>query len=189
MELTRRRFLGLGAGAALAGATLPLLSPSMLREALAAGGAPAGTHKLLVMFLSGGNDGLNTVVPYGIGTYYSKRPTIAIPATSVLTLPGTTQLGLHPSLVNLHNLYNQNQVAMLLGVGYDNPDLSHFLSTDNWMTGSPTQAYSTGWLGRWLDLSVDNGSPMRPVSGGHYMPLVPLGDTKQGVVAPRPFGV
>src|SRR5258708_6601988 len=161
MELTRRRFLGLGAGAALAGAAMPLLSPSRLLEALAAG-APAGTHKLLVMFWSGGNDGLNTVVPYGIGTYYSKRPTIAIPASKVLTLPGTTQLGLHPNLVNLQSLYNKNQVALMLGVGYDNPDLSHFASTDIWMTGSPTHAYGTAWLGRWLDLSPDNGSPLRP---------------------------
>jgi uncharacterized protein (DUF1501 family) len=188
MELTRRRFLGLGAGAAMAGATLPLLSPSRLLEALAAGGAPAGTHKLLVMFLSGGNDGLNTVVPYGIGTYYSKRPTIAIPASKVLTLPGTTQLGLHPNLVNLQSLYNKNQVALMLGAGYDNPDLSHFASTDIWMTGSPTHAYGTGWLGRWLDLSADNGSAIRAVSVGYYMPLLLMGDTKQGVVVPGPFG-
>jgi uncharacterized protein (DUF1501 family) len=187
MELTRRRFLGLGAGTALAGVTLPLLSPSRLLEALAAG-APAGTHKLLVMFWAGGNDGLNTVVPYGIGDYYKARPTIAIAASSVLTLPGTTQLGLHPNLVNVRNLYNQNQVALLLGVGYDNPDLSHFGSTDVWMSGSPTHAYGTGWLGRWLDLTADNGSALRAVSVGYYMPLLLIGDNRQGVVVPGPLG-
>ena len=188
MEITRRRFLQVGGGTALATLALPLLSSREFLQALAAGGSPVGAHKLLVMFLSGGNDGLNTVVPYGLSDYYAKRPSIAIAANTVLPIAGTTQIGFHPNLVNLHNLYTQNQVALLLGVGYDNPNLSHFDSTDVWETGSPTQAYSTGWLGRWLDLSPPNGSVLRAVSVGYSLPEVLIGDTQQGVVVPGPVG-
>lgn len=184
MELSRRRFLGMGATATIAGVTLPLWLHGLLFEAAGGGGAPVGRHKLLLMYLAGGNDGLNTVVPYGMSAYYGMRSSIAIPASAVLPLPGSSTLGLHPSLSTVHDLFSKGQVAVLLGVGYDNPDLSHSGSSDVWMTGSPTHAVSTGWLGRWLDIAPAGDSPIRAVSIGYSLPEVLVGASQQGTTIP-----
>jgi len=189
MNTTRRRFLQLSG--ALAG--YGILSPVWMRVgalasvADAAGPPAATTRKVLVLVLDGGNDGLNTVVPYGLGDYYAKRPSIAIPASRVLPLADSHQVGLHPNLARLHALYTQRQVAVVQGVGYDNPDLSHFGSMDVWQSGSPTHQQSSGWLGRYLDLTPDRGSVVRAVSIGSTLPKILVGDAKSGVAIPS-FG-
>jgi uncharacterized protein (DUF1501 family) len=105
------------------------------------------TDKVLVVIqLLGGNDGLNTVVPYQDSQYYVKRPVLGIPTSTVLTLPNST-MGLHPSLTEVRNLY----------VGYANPSFSHFRATDIWHTASnSTQYLTTGWLGRYLHEEYPN---------------------------------
>lgn len=109
------------------------------------------TDKVLVLVqLLGGNDGLNTVIPYQDSQYYIKRPTIGIQSGSVLSLPNST-MGLHPSLNELKNLLIDGKLAIVQNVGYPSPNFSHFRATDIWHTASSsTQILTTGWLGRYL---------------------------------------
>jgi uncharacterized protein (DUF1501 family) len=105
---------------------------------------------LVVVQLSGGNDGLNTIIPYENDLYYNSRPKIAIPKSEVIPL--SDQLGLNPALQPLKDLYDKGWMTILNGVGYPNPDRSHFRSMDIWHTGSGSSEFlSTGWLGRYLD--------------------------------------
>ncbi|MEM9888875.1 MAG: DUF1501 domain-containing protein [Bacteroidota bacterium] len=105
---------------------------------------------LVVIQLSGGNDGLNTIIPYRNGVYYKKRPTLAIKAEEVLKV--SDDLGFNPSLAALQNLYDNGEMTVINSVGYPNPDRSHFRSMDIWHTASGSEDYwSTGWLGRFLD--------------------------------------
>src|SRR5207302_3555479 len=123
-------------------------------SALSPGVRGTGGRKLVVLLMQGGNDGLNTVVPFASSAYYARRPPLAQRPDAVLKLAGEG-VGLHPSLKTVHDLYGRGQVAIVQGVGYDDPNLSHFESMDVWQTGSPQQRFSTGWLGRWLDSTPD----------------------------------
>ncbi|MCC3157844.1 DUF1501 domain-containing protein [Hymenobacter sp. 15J16-1T3B] len=111
----------------------------------------AGGRRLVVVQLGGGNDGLNTIVPYRNDLYYNARPTLALRETSgLLTLE--KDLALNPHMSALKGLYDQGRVTVLNSVGYPNPDRSHFRSMDIWHTGSAADEYlATGWLGRYLD--------------------------------------
>lgn len=113
----------------------------------------ANGRRLVVVQLGGGNDGLNTIIPYRNELYYQARPTLGIrPQSGILTL--NDDLGLHPAMAGLKSLYDQGQVGILNSVGYPNPDRSHFRSMDIWQSGSGAdQHLSTGWLGRYLDSS------------------------------------
>ncbi len=150
--MSRRRFLqtlGIGAGAV---ALTPVLSRL---EAFAA--PPIGlTDGVLVLIqMSGGNDGLNTLVPFADPHYYdaSLRSNIAIPANQVLDVGNG--FGLHPSLPKIKARFDNGQVAIVRGVGYTPRDLSHFSSMGYWMGGwngsPPTPSVGTGWVGRYLD--------------------------------------
>jgi uncharacterized protein (DUF1501 family) len=119
-------------------------------------GSTAG-RSLVVVNLQGGNDGLNTVVPYGDPTYYSVRPTINIPQDQVVKLD--SMLGLHPQLGALKPLYDQQRIAILQGVHYPNPNLSHFRSTEIWQTAAPEKYVDTGWAGRYLDAEGKGQAP------------------------------
>ena len=112
---------------------------------------------LIIVNFQGGNDGLNTVVPHGMPAYYQYRPTIGVAPNDVLRIDAT--IGLNPALASLKTMYDAGKVAIVQGVGYPNPDLSHFRSTQIWQTSAPTSYLSTGWLGRYLDtagLPTDN---------------------------------
>ncbi|MGZ6886688.1 MAG: DUF1501 domain-containing protein [Acidimicrobiia bacterium] len=147
--LSRRRFLqlaGVGAGAA---AVSPLLSSL---EAFAAPPLGANDGVLVLIMMEGGNDGLNMVVPTGESHYYALRPQLAIPAANAL--PIGTGVGLHPSLFKLKQRFDQGDVAVVRGVGYGNPDLSHFTSMGIWMNGwagGSQPGGATGWIGRYMD--------------------------------------
>ncbi len=104
---------------------------------------------LVIVNFQGGNDGLNTIVPYGSPSYYKYRPTLGIAPNDVLRLDA--MVGMNPALKALKPLYDAGKVAIVQGVGYPNPDLSHFRSTEIWQTSAPTTYASTGWLGRYLD--------------------------------------
>lgn len=106
--------------------------------------------KLVIIQLSGGNDGLNTIIPFGDDLYYSNRPKISIPKNEVLQL--TDHMGLNPALAPLRSLYDNGDWSIINSVGYPNPNRSHFRSADIWETASASNEYlSTGWLGRYLD--------------------------------------
>ncbi len=121
-------------------------------QALAAPAANCGKI-LVVIQMNGGNDGLNMVIPLDrYAELNSARPTIMIPAGSVLPLNGTATTGLHPAMTGLRDMYNEGKVNLVQGVSYPNPNFSHFQAQDIWFTGSSTlPTPDTGWLGRQLD--------------------------------------
>ena len=126
--------------------------PAFLQKtgtALAAG--PRKTDRVFVVIqLGGGNDGLNTVVPFADDRYHKARPKIAVPAKAVLKLDD--KLGLHPEMVELHKLFKDGGLAVVTNVGYPNPNRSHFRSTDIWETAAPSdKILKSGWLGRYFD--------------------------------------
>ncbi|WP_369931366.1 DUF1501 domain-containing protein [Plantactinospora sp. BC1] len=174
---TRRRFLltsgVVGAGALAAGAgTLGLVE--LLRTADSARAATDG--KLVVVTLYGGNDGLNTVVPYADPAYHSARPELAYDPAEVLHLDD--RLGLNPKLRGLKKLWDEKRLAIVLGVGYPRPDRSHFRSMDIWQTASPTSPVPTGWVGRWLDGT--SASPETAVSFEPVLPPLLAGESRAG---------
>jgi uncharacterized protein (DUF1501 family) len=156
MALTRRRLISRGALLVASG----FLAPSFITEtalALDRGSAPLGPvaldpskkdRILVVLQLSGGNDGINTLVPFGDPAYAKLRPTLGIGANDVLKL--SDGLGLHPSLAKLKDLYGQGKVAVMQGVGYPNPNRSHFRSMDIWHSATPESFERSGWLGRYV---------------------------------------
>jgi uncharacterized protein (DUF1501 family) len=105
---------------------------------------------LVVVQLSGGNDGLNTVVPFGMPQYYRARPAIGIPEKDVLKLSQADGVGLHPQMTAMKEMYDKGLVSIVQGVGYPNPNRSHFKSMDIWHTADTT-ATGDGWLGRYFD--------------------------------------
>lgn len=111
----------------------------------------AGGRRLVVVQLGGGNDGLNTIVPFRNDLYYKARPTLALREQNGLLLLDK-DLALNPNMTALKGLYDQGKLTVLNAVGYPNPDRSHFRSMDIWQTGSAADEYlTTGWLGRYLD--------------------------------------
>ena len=147
--VSRRRFLQMAGAGAGAATVLPYLSAL---EAFAAPPVGANEGILVLIMMEGGNDGLNTVVPTAESRYYQIRPQLAIPANQALPIaPG---IGLHPSFTKLKARFDQGDVAIVQGVGYPNPDLSHFTSMGIWMNGWGGGAQPggpTGWIGRYMD--------------------------------------
>lgn len=209
---TRREFLQNGVGLVGVAATVPtFLSHSMLgmmQHAMATEAGGKDGKLLVVIQLAGGNDGLNTVIPYAQDEYYKLRPRIAIPKQDVLTL--NDMYGLHPQATGFRNLWNQGQLAIVHGVGYPNPDRSHFVGTRIWHSASPDGAQADGWLGRYFDhecggadpdpragIAIDSEMPLA-MRGSKFMPLCMdgqrlLGNKKGGSpdgmeVSPRATG-
>jgi uncharacterized protein (DUF1501 family) len=153
---TRRDLIKHGVLLASASVALPAFlgrSASAMAAAMAGVSSVAGVPDeriLVVVQFSGGNDGLNTVVPLGMSEYYRVRSGIAIPEKDVLRLSGADEVGLHPQMGALGELYDEGQLAIVQGVGYPNPNRSHFKSMDIWHTAD-TSATGNGWLGRYFD--------------------------------------
>jgi uncharacterized protein (DUF1501 family) len=179
--LTRRRFLlasgVVGAGALVAGATAYTLS-----ELLDTAGErePGGGRTLVLVTLYGGNDGLNTVIPYADPAYQDARSDLAYQAEEVLRLDDA--VGLNPALTGLHGLFGADRLAIVRGVGYPKPDRSHFRSMDIWQTADPVRPGTTGWLGRWLDRA--GGDPRLAVSFESTLPPLLVGANGAGAVVP-----
>lgn len=120
---------------------------------------------LVVIQLTGGNDGINTLIPYGLGGYYDARPTLALKENEVLDIDG--KVGLHPSLQGMYGMYRQGRLAIVQGVGYPNPDRSHFRSMDIWQTAEPDKLGRDGWLGRYVASSLsDVRNPLKALQIG-----------------------
>ncbi len=149
MPITRREFVRGG----VAAFTMGFAAPAFLADIAQAQGR--SRRNLVVLYLSGGNDSLSTLIPYTDSQYYARRPTIAIPAANVLQIGtdrGGTPLGLNPRLTGLRTIYNAGRLAIIQRTGYNNSSRSHFQGTDIWSTGDPSSPQGTGWLGRYLDL-------------------------------------
>jgi len=156
VAVSRRAFMRNGAAV-----TVAVAAPGFWSRL--AGAQGAGGRALVVLDLVGGNDALSMLVPYGDPFYYGRRPTIAVPAGSVLPI-GTDAagraVGLHPRLGGLRALYDQGRVAVVQRVGYANSSRSHFLGNDIWATADPVSPTGTGWLGRYLDAVAPPFDPL-----------------------------
>ena len=148
MQISRRLFIRDG----VATVALGLTAPAFLSAIAQAQGL--SSRRLVVVYLGGGNDALNTLIPYQDQNYYSRRPTIAIPAGQVLQV-GTDAagraLGLHPRLGGLSTIFNEGRLAIVQRAGYQNSSRSHFEATDIFGTANPQSSSGSGWLGRYLD--------------------------------------
>jgi uncharacterized protein (DUF1501 family) len=133
-----------------------------------------------VVSLYGGNDGLNTVIPYQDSNYYAARPTLNYKPETLLPL--TDGLALNASMTGIKSLWDAQKVAIVRGVGYPKPDRSHFSSMAIWQTGSPQTHLSTGWLGRWLDNQAID--PMMAISLGSVLPPLLAGAKQSGSALP-----
>jgi uncharacterized protein (DUF1501 family) len=147
MSMTRREFFHNG----VAAFTVSFVAPAFLSDLARAQGA--SSRNLVVLDLSGGNDGLSMLVPYTDSAYYSRRPTLGIPAGQVLQVGSDASgkpLGLHPKLTGLRDIFNQGRLALIQRVGYENSSRSHFSGTDIWSTANPANSQGPGWVGRYL---------------------------------------
>ncbi|HMO27254.1 MAG TPA: DUF1501 domain-containing protein [Tepidisphaeraceae bacterium] len=182
---SRRVFLQHGMAMLSATATIPLFLDSTAHAI----SAPAGTRHarsgvdgkiLVIVQLSGGNDGLNTVVPFADDAYHRARPAIGKRSGDVLKLDD--YIGLHPNLAPMKALFDNDQMTLIQGVGYPNPNRSHFRSMDIWHTANPDDERTTsGWLGRYFDATCNGADPKtleaaRGVSLGDTQPLAMKGE-------------
>ncbi len=194
--MTRREFLNKGLTIVAAGATAPMF---LTRTALALNNpwdqsltAAAATRSdgpiLVVVQMGGGNDGLNTIVPFARDEYYRARPKLAVPQQSVLRVNG--ELGFHPGLKPLKALFDDGRMAVVQGVGYPNPNRSHFRSMEIWHTADPNgNGPRTGWLGRLFDSECPTCGPTTGIAMlGAEMPLAMQGASGRAVVLDSPQG-
>lgn len=186
--VSRRDVMRLGAGGlgfGLFGGLGPV--PEVLAQASRAAAATTSGRILVVFEWFGGNDGLNTIVPYGDAAYYKHRPTIGLKERDLLRIDA--QFGLHKSMQGLKRLHDDGKVAIVHGVGYDQPSFSHFTSSSFWHTAAPNSGNEYGWLGRTAsaldpagtrsDLIVNiSDSQGLAVRAQHHVPLVFIDPTR-----------
>ena len=142
-----------------------------------------GYKKLVIIQLSGGNDGLNTIIPYTNDIYYKKRPGLAVPKNELIKV--TDELGFHQSLAPLKNLYDQGYLSIINNVGYPNPNRSHFRSTDIWQTASDANQYlDTGWLGRYIEQF--GKMPYTGIELDDSLSLIMKGKSMNGIATKNP---
>lgn len=164
-----------------------LMIPAFLKplEAMATGSI-TGYKNLVIIQLSGGNDGLNTIIPYGNDIYYQKRNTIAINKPDIITL--NEMQGLNPNLSALKEIYDQGRMCIINSVGYPNPDRSHFRSMDIWQTGSESNQFlTTGWIGRYLDSNCAScKNPYTAIEVDDTLSLAMKGAKMKGIAVEDP---
>src|SRR5438128_2133522 len=169
---SRRDFMKQGLLPVFAGSAVPAVFANGVAAAAADSPDSTPSNRVLVLVqLAGGNDGRNTVIPFQDGTYHDARPTLR-QDQGVLTL--NSQLGLHPNLKGLKGSWDAGQLAIVQGVGYPNPNLSHFASMSIWETASVKGGIGDGWLGRYLTYLDQVGeSPNHALEGVSAGSLVP----------------
>ena len=156
MNFSRRQFVKGGVTAF----TFGFAAPQALCDIAFAQGVPS--RNLVVVYLSGGNDSLSTVIPYRDPNYAARRPTLAVPAGNVLQIGSDSsgvELGLHPRLVGLKSIFDNGRLAIVQRTGYANQSRSHFTGFDIWGTANAQNTSGTGWLGRYLD-TLSNPDPL-----------------------------
>ncbi len=181
MQINRRRFLQVGSLAS-ASVMLPKFLKAMEQGQL----VPPGNKVLVVVQLSGGNDGLNTIIPYRNDIYYKMRPQLGIKREAALSL--NDELGIHPALKSFKSLYDDGSLGVLNSVGYPNPDRSHFRSMDIWQSASDSRDYwGTGWLGRYLDAQCKGcDKPTQALEIDDTLSLALKGDAVKGLALTDP---
>jgi uncharacterized protein (DUF1501 family) len=181
MLIKRKEFIQTGSLA-----TASLFLPKFLKAFERPGSVPPGNKVVVVIQLSGGNDGLNTVIPIQNDIYYRSRPTLGLKGAQALKL--TDEVALHPALKGFRNLYNQGALSILNNVGYPNPDRSHFRSMDIWHTASSSREYwNNGWLGRYLDAQCNGcDRPTHAIELDDVLSLALKGEAVKGIAMKDP---
>ncbi|MDQ5858283.1 MAG: hypothetical protein M3542_08420, partial [Acidobacteriota bacterium] len=175
MPISRRDFLLRTSGFVTVSAMVPRWAVKGARAFEESIGAAAAARTLIVLELAGGNDDLNTVIPYTDNLYAQLRSRIGIAAGSVLQL--NAQLGLNPVMTGVKSLWDRNRVAVVENVGYPNSSLSHFAARDVWHTADPQLAQRNGWLGRWADRYIaGSGNPLSCTAISQSLPRTLLAD-------------
>ncbi len=181
MYFKRKEFIQIGSLA-----TASMLLPKFLKAFEGRAMVPAGNKVVVILQLSGGNDGLNTVIPIRNDIYYKSRPKLGIEKGKALGL--TDEVGLHPALTAFADFYHDGNLGIMNSVGYPNPDRSHFRSMDIWQTASLSTEYkTTGWLGRYLDAQCKNcDKPTQAIEIDDILSLAMKGENVNGLALKDP---
>ncbi len=181
MLIKRKEFLQTGSLA-----TASLMLPKFLKALEGKNRVPPGNKVLVVLQMSGGNDGLNTVIPVRNDLYYKARPGLKIDRSKALLV--SDEAGLHPALTGFRDLYDDGSLGILNAVGYPNPDRSHFRSMDIWQTGSESNEFlTTGWIGRYLDAQCDGcDRPTQAIEVDDLLSLTMKGAKEKGIALKDP---
>src|SRR6202140_2829413 len=189
---TRRQFLRTSALGAAASWTLPVFLEKTFfaLDAMAADSlTQTVTGKdgtiLVVLQMAGGNDGLNMVIPYADDAYHQARPRLRFEPDKILKIDN--HIGLNPKLTGIKSLFDEGHAAIVQGVGYPNPNPSHFRSTEIWQTASDAdRTASDGWLGRYFDNCCSGADPTVGVAIGEETPQAFAAKNPPGVTFSRP---
>ena len=181
MIIKRKEFIQIGSLA-----TASLMLPKFLKAFEGKNMVPPGNKVVVILQLSGGNDGLNTVVPVRNDLYYKARPRLGIEKTKSLLI--TDEVGLHPALTSFKNFYDDGALGIINNVGYPNPDRSHFRSMDIWHTASQSNEYlTTGWVGRYLDAQCKGcDKPTQAIEIDDVLSLAMKGEEIKGIAVKDP---
>lgn len=172
MPITRREFIKKSAATVTIGALLPRL---WMVEGRAQSTPNPNRRILVILQCNGGNDGLNTVIPFTNARYHTLRPTLAIKDTELKDSAGRSTIisndfGLHPSLGGIKELYDAGRVAIVLGAGYPDPNQSHFTSMDIWHTANVEDGRGKGWLGKYADIAFGDSDGLNALSATFTLP-------------------
>lgn len=181
MIIKRKEFIQVGSLA-----TASLMLPKFLKAFENKALAPQGNKVVVVLQLSGGNDGLNTVIPVRNDIYYKLRPSLSIKKGQTAAL--TDEVSLHPALTAFKALYDEGDLAILNNVGYPNPDRSHFRSMDIWHSASQSNEYwNTGWIGRYLDAQCSGcARPTQALEVDDVLSLALKGEQNNAIAVQNP---
>jgi len=181
MLIKRKQFIQIGSLA-----TASLMVPEFLKAIETGKIVPPGNKVVVIIQLSGGNDGLNTIIPFRNDLYYKARPRLGITKEKILSL--TDETGLHPALKGFKEFYDDGSLAILNSVGYPNPDRSHFRSMDIWQTASSSNQYLTsGWIGRYLDAQCKGcDKPTQAIEIDDVLSLALKGENTKGIAVKDP---
>ena len=181
MLIKRKHFIQVGSLA-----TASMMLPKFLKAFETGKMVPPGNKVVVILQLSGGNDGLNTVIPTRNDIYYRSRPRLGIKREKALTL--TDEIGLHPALPAFKAMYDDGSLAIINNVGYPNPDRSHFRSMDIWHTASQSNEYwSNGWVGRYLDAQCNGcDKPTQAIEIDDVLSLALKGNNLKGIAVKDP---
>ncbi len=181
MFIKRKEFIQIGSLA-----TASMMLPKFLRAFEGRTMVPPGNKVMVILQLSGGNDGLNTVIPVRNDLYYKARPKLGIDKSKALLLGD--EAGLHPALSGFKELYDDGSLGILSNVGYPNPDRSHFRSMDIWHTASNSNEYwNNGWVGRYLDAQCSGcDKPTQAIEIDDVLSLSMKGNNLNGIAVRDP---
>ena len=181
MLFKRKEFLQIGSLA-----TASLMLPKFLKAFDSRAIVPPGNKVLVVLQFSGGNDGLNTVIPIRNDIYYKSRPRLGIEKDKALLL--TDEAGINPALPEFKELFDDGSLGIINSVGYPNPDRSHFRSMDIWQSASDSDKYMyTGWLGRYLDAQCNGCTkPTQALEVDDILSLALKGENNKGLAVKDP---